>query len=240
MTFSIVATDPTTKAVGVCQGTGSIALASRCPQVAGGVAVTSQWHSDWRLGLRALDLATSGLDPQVVLAALELTDPLFAYRQVGIVTDDGRVGAHTGSFTGGRSFSGHHTGAGYAVLGNGVVGPEVLTAVAQTFEAGSELAFEERLLRSLEAGLEAGGEGRRHLSSSLITTLRGERRPRLDLRVDIAPDGADSIRELRRIFDEYGPLIDYYGDYWLDHPEVLGEEWLDLGQPRTENRQRVS
>lgn len=239
MTFSIIATDPLTGAVGVCQGTGSIALASRCPQLSGGVAVTSQWHSDWRLGMRALELGRSGMDPGLILAALSQTDPLFSYRQLGIVLDDGRVAAHTGDFEGGQRYAGHRVGTGYAALGNGIVGPDVLDALAETFESLVDVAFEERLMRSLEAGLAAGGEGRTHVSSSLITTVRGERRPRIDIRVDIAPEGADSIRELRRIFDVYGPLMEYYSDYWLEHPEVDGDEWLAMGSPRSASRQLV-
>jgi len=232
MTFSIVATDAETGAVGVCQGTGSIALASRCPQVSGGVAVTSQWHSDWRLGQRALDLGRTGLEPQLVIDVLAGTDPHFRYRQIGIVLDDGRVAAHTGDVVEGELYAGHLVGDGYAALGNGLVGAGVLEAMAASFEADTGAGFEERMLRALEAGLEAGGEGRRHLSSSIITTVRGVRRDRLNLRVDIAPAGTDSIRELRRIFDEYAPLIDYYADYWLDHPEATVEQWLAAGSPR--------
>jgi uncharacterized Ntn-hydrolase superfamily protein len=233
MTFSIIATDPVTGAVGVCQGTGSIALASRCPQVAGGVAVTSQWHSDWRLGQRALDLGQTGLDPRSIIAALSTTDPFFRYRQIGVVLDDGRVAAHTGDHVEGELYAGHLVGDGFAALGNGLVGAGVLEAMGAHFESTSDLPFEERLLQSLEAGLTAGGEGRRHLSSSIITTVRGARRARLDLRVDIAPEGADSIHELRRIVDEYAPFVDYYADYWLDHPEVTPEQWVAAGRPRS-------
>lgn len=233
MTFSIVARDPLTGAVGVCQGTGSIALASRCPQVSGEAAVTSQWHTDWRLGIRALERGRAGLDPVLILAGLAETDPLFRYRQIGVVLDDGRVAAHTGDFVEPGLYAGHRVGDGYAVLGNGLVGPEVLVAMADAFEGEADTAFEERLMRSLEAGLAAGGEGRRHVSSSIITALRGQRRPRLDLRVDIAPEGTDAIVDLRRILDEYAPFIDYYGSYWLDHPEVTGEQWLAMGSPRS-------
>lgn len=233
MTFSIIATDPATGAVGVCQGTGSIALASRCPQVAGGVAVTSQWHSDWRLGQRAWDLGQTGLDPRSIITALSTTDPSFRYRQLGIVLDDGRVAAHTGDYVEGELYAGHLVGDGFAALGNGLVGVGVLEAMGARFESATDVPFEERLLQSLEAGLAAGGEGRRHVSSSIITTVRGARRARLDLRVDIAPEGADSIHELRRIVDEYAPLTDYYADYWLDHPEVTPDQWLDAGRPLT-------
>ena len=58
MTFTIVAHDPTTGTVGLCQGTSAMGVASRCTHVRSGVAaVASQSHSDWRIGRRALDLA---------------------------------------------------------------------------------------------------------------------------------------------------------------------------------------
>ncbi len=231
MTFSIVARDPLTGAVGVCQGTGSIALASRCPQVSGEAAVTSQWHSDWRLGLRALDRGRAGLDPVLILAGLAETDPHFHYRQIGVVLDDGRVAAHTGDHVEPGLYAGHRVGEGYAVLGNGLVGPEVLVAMEESFGECTDVPFGERLMRALEAGLGAGGEGRQHLSSSMITAVRGQRRHRLDLRVDLAPQGLDAVAELRRILDGYAPFIDYYGSYWLDHPEVTGEQWLAMGSP---------
>ncbi len=236
MTFSIVATDPGTGAVGVCQGTGSIALASRCPHVSGGVAVTSQWHSDWRLGQRALDLGTTGLAPERIVAALAESDDSFRYRQLGIVLDDGRVAAHTGDVVIGSQYAGHLVGDGFAVLGNTLVGPGVLEAMAATWQGGGGGAFEERLMRTLEAGLAAGGEGRRHLSSSIITTARGQRRPHVDLRVDIAPEGRDAIPELRRILDEYLPFADYYGHHWLDHPETGMEDWLAVTASRHDGR----
>lgn len=238
MTFSIVAYDRDTKRVGVCQGTGAFMVASRCPQVDNGVAVTSQWQSDWRHGLRAVDLAVSGLDPRVVLSALEKTDPFFRYRQIGIVTDTGEVAAHTGDYPGKR-YNGHLVGDGFTVLGNGIVGPDVLENMKTSWEGGGEHAFEDRMLRALEAGLKAGGEGRTHLSASLISGSRDNRRHHIDIRVDLVTEGQDSIRDLRRLYDTYAPLEEYYSDYWLDHPETLGNEWIEMGSPSSDAIQIV-
>ena len=49
----------------------------------------------------------------------------------------------------------------------------------------------------------------------------------------MAPPGGDAIRELRRCFDAFAPFVEYYADYWLDHPDVTPEEWLGLGSPTT-------
>lgn len=235
MTFTVVAADPGTGLVGLCQGTSAMGVASRCTHVRSGVAaVASQSHSDWRLGMRALALVGTGLDPEVTIGALATTDAHFGHRQLGVVTPDGRVAAHTGPACG--PYASHRTGEGYAVLGNLLVGQEVLDAMAETFEAGAQgdaSAFPDRLLRTVEAGLAAGGEGVVHLSSTVVVAGPASPRPLLDLRVDVAPVGGDAIVELRRIFDEFAPLVDYYADYWLDHPDVTPEQWLAQGNPTT-------
>lgn len=232
MTFTIVARDPGTGTVGLCQGTSAMGVASRCTHVRAGVAaIASQSHSDWRIGRRALDLAGSGLDPDRIIGALRTTDDHFDHRQVGIVTPDGRVGAHTGPSCG--PYASHLTGDGFAVLGNLLVGQQVLDAMSASFQASGSTAFPERLLLAVEAGLDAGGEGVQHLSSTIVVAAPRSPRPLLDLRVDVAPVGGDAIVELRRIFDEFAPLVDYYADYWLDHPDVTPEQWLEQGSPTT-------
>jgi len=230
MTFTIVAHDPLTGTVGLCQGTSAMGVASRCTHVRSRVAaIGSQSHSDWRIGMRALDLAQSGLDPAAIITALATTDDHFDYRQVGIVTPDGRVAAHTGPSCG--PYASHLTGDGFVVMGNLLIGQQVLDAMAASFEGSGDHAFSERLLLAVEAGLDAGGEGVQHLSSTIVVAGPDSPRPLLDLRVDVAPPGGDAIPELRRCFDAFAPFVDYYADYWLDHPEVTPEQWLELGSP---------
>lgn len=240
MTFTIVAADPGTGLVGLCQGTSAMGVASRCTHVRSGVAaVASQSHSDWRLGHRALDLVGSGLEPDTTVTALATTDAHFGHRQVGIVTPDGRVAAHTGPSCG--PYAAHRTGDAYAVLGNLLVGQGVLDAMAETYEGSRRsdtdaldaAGFADRLLGAVEAGLAAGGEGVTHLSSTVVVAGPASPRPLLDLRVDVAPAGGDAIPELRRAVDAFAPFVDYYADYWLDHPDVTPEQWLAQGSPTT-------
>jgi len=69
-----------------------------------------------------------------------------------------------------------------------------------------ELAIEERLLRAIEAGRDAGGQEEGQTSAGMLV-FGGETYSRCDLRVDIAEE---PIAELRRIYDWYKPLIPYY------------------------------
>ncbi len=228
MTFTVVARDAKDGALGICLATGPYAVASRCPHLAGGVAaISSQCHSNPRLGEIGLDLARNGLKPAEILCALGNYDQHFEYRQVGIVTCAGEVGVHSGAK--GKEYTGHKTGDGFVVMGNAIAGADVIDAMHTAYIDQADQDFEERLVRTLEAGYQAGGQPIGQRSAGLIVAVPG-RRPRTDLRVDMAnplpEEGGDAVQDLRRAFDAFQPLIPYYSDYWPDHPEVYWKDWL--------------
>jgi len=72
--------------------------------------------------------------------------------------------------------------------------------MAQTFE-DSEGKLAERLMKTLEAGQEAGGDRRGKTSAALIVANGEQKGPRssVDLKVD---RHQNPIKELRRIFNE--------------------------------------
>ena len=88
-------------------------------------------------------------------------------------------------------------GDGYAVTGNLVAGEEVVRAMATTFEASEGEPLPERLVRALEAGQAVGGD-KRGKQSAVITTVKDQPYPYIDLRVDEHPD---PVVELRRIYE---------------------------------------
>lgn len=228
MTFTIVARCPETKALGICLATSPLGVASRCPHVRSGVAaISSQCHTNWRLGLIGLDLASNGLAPDEILAALRACDPHFEYRQVGIVTIDGAAAAH--SPPKGAAYTGHKVGDGFVAMGNGLAGREVAEAIHDAFAADADHAFAERLVRAIEAGYAAGGEPIGQQSAGLVVAAPDCERPLIDIRVDMAnplpKDGGDAVKDLRRLFDAFEPLVPYYADYWLTHPEVSYRQW---------------
>ena len=196
MTFTVVARSNLDGALGICLATGPYGVASRCPHVRGGVAaISSQCHSNPKLGLIGLDLAQNGMTPDEILTALRNFDPHFAYRQLGIVTDAGEVGVHSGA--NGRDYTGHATGDGFLVMGNAIAGRQVVEAMHEAYLGQGEQDFEERLLRTLEAGYGAGGQTIGQRSAGLIVVEAG-RHPRTDLRIDMAnplPEaGGDAVR----------------------------------------------
>jgi uncharacterized Ntn-hydrolase superfamily protein len=226
VTFTVLARCPRTHALGVALTTSAPAVASRCPRLDGSAAVVSaQASTDWRLAERGLRLAATGLAPGLVLGALAATDPHFAYRQVGIVDRDGRAAAHTGDAA--KQHRAHIVGDGFVVLGNNLASPAVVEAMAEAYRAGDGRPLADRLLRVLEAGCAAGGGNHGQLSAGLATAEPGATRSRTDLRVDLrAGDDGDAVQDLRRVFDAYEPLTDYYDRYWPDHPAVGAESWL--------------
>lgn len=231
MTFTIVARCPETDLLGVCLATSPLGVASRCPHVRGGVAaISSQCHSDWRHGLTGLDLAARGWSPDDILGAIRQKDRFYDYRQIGIVTADGRAAAHSPSK--GAAWTGHRVGEGFVAMGNGLVGPGVVDAIYDSFAGGSGVPFRERLMQAIEAGGAAGGEPIGHRSAGIIVSAPGVERPLIDLRVDMAnplpEEGGDAIRDLRRAFNAYEPLVPYYADHWLDNPEISYRDYLAM------------
>ena len=229
MTFTAIARDPESRALGICLATSPLAVASRCPYVVGSLAaVSSQCYTNPKLGLLALDLLRSNLSPELVLKHLELHDEWYEWRQIGIVTINGEIAVH--SPKNGAAYTGHIVGDNFICMGNGLSGRKVIEAMAAKFESTTATIFEERLLETLEAGGDAGGEPIGQASSALIVAADGGRRPRTDLRVDMANplprNGGNAITNLRHVFAQYAPLIDYYTDFWPANPLTNWREIL--------------
>jgi uncharacterized Ntn-hydrolase superfamily protein len=123
-----------------------------------------------------------------------------------------------------RDWAGHRIGDGYIVLGNLLKGPQVLDAMEEAFLTDRDEDLEERLLRAIEAGRDAGGEmGGQQFSAALLVHDR-KTFARVDLRVDVHDE---PVGELRRVFDLYRPTIDYYVLRQLDPAGApTKEDWL--------------
>jgi uncharacterized Ntn-hydrolase superfamily protein len=59
-------------------------------------------------------------------------------------------------------------------IGNVLAGAEVVAAIAEEYQASGAYAFEDRLLRAIEAGRDAGGQEEGQCSASLLTFGRDE------------------------------------------------------------------
>jgi len=196
MTWSIVARDPASGALGVAVASKFFAVGALVPWVRSGVgAVATQAMVNPMYGPAALELLQGGTDATATLRRLVGNDAGRAARQLHLVAADGTTAAHTGGDC--VDWCGHAADDGVSVAGNMLTGPEVVQATLSSYRDGAPLPFAERLLRALTAGDAAGGDKRGRQSAALVV-FEGEDYPAVSLRVD---DHPDSLVELARLYD---------------------------------------
>lgn len=193
-TFSIVGRDPQKEEFGVTVATARPNVGSLVPFVSLKGAIATQARVNTDLGRKGLALLEAGVEIETALQALLAVDQDRERRQL-----HGLDASKPFAFTGTEcvEWAGHLMGKDCTVAGNMLVGPRVLEAMAEAFQADEDLELSERLLRALEAGQQAGGDKRGRQSAALLIASPD---PRFyhNLRVDEHPD---PVAELRRIYD---------------------------------------
>lgn len=160
-TFSLCAIDPATGQSGAAVTTRVPFVGRAVPWTRAGVgAVCTQASTVVEYGVRGLDLMAKGVEPKTVLETLLKDDEGREQRQVGVIDMKGRAAAHTGTRNG--AWAGSRQGKDYTVQANIMMGPEVVEAVAASFEStdGTGLPLAERMILALEAGQTKGGDRR--------------------------------------------------------------------------------
>jgi len=199
VTFSIVARDPKTLALGVAVSTAVPAVGSVVPHVQIDVgAIATQAQTNILYGTKGLQLLRKGQSPQKTLETMLIKDKDREKRQVAIIDVQGRTAAFTGLET--ENWKGHRIRPDHIVAGNILACEQVILAMSESFEQREKGSLAERLLKALEAGQNAGGDKRGRISAALKVADRrwkSTSRPTLDLRVDAHPD---PVTELRRVY----------------------------------------
>jgi uncharacterized Ntn-hydrolase superfamily protein len=195
-TFSISARCDRTGMLGVAVSTAVPAVGGICPFVEPGVGAisTQSWVNPY-LGIDGLKLLREGRAADEALRLLMEQDPGRDVRQIGIVDNNGRSAAWSGSTC--TSWFGHRIGPNYAVQGNMLVGEATVNAMVEAFVGSYALSLPERLIIALEAGQRAGGDKRGRQSAAMLVH-KTESYPYLSLRVD---EHSYPIAELRRVFE---------------------------------------
>jgi uncharacterized Ntn-hydrolase superfamily protein len=202
MTFSIVAFDSGSGSWGIAVASKFLAVGAVVPWGrAGAGAVATQAMAELSYGPKGLDLLAEGIAAEQVIAQLTGADDEREHRQVGVVDSEGRGATFTGASC--LDWAGGKAGDGYAVQGNILVGPQVVAAMASSWETRSGDAFERRLLAALAAGDQAGGDRRGRQSAALRVWREGASYGgvldiAIDLRVD---DHRTPVDELTRLLD---------------------------------------
>jgi uncharacterized Ntn-hydrolase superfamily protein len=225
-TFSLCAIDPATGQSGASVTTRVPFVGRAVPHVRAGVgAVCTQASTMVEYGPRGLDLIAKGVEPQAVLAQLLADDAQRESRQVGVIDMQGRVAAHTGKQNG--NWAGSRQGKNYTVQANIMVGPEVVEAVATTFEAteGTGMPLAERMILAMEAGYAKGGDRRwGNLQSAAIKIAdpndAGRGNDHIALAIEVG-EHPEPVAELKRIYYTTGRRLGYRSFSRVDGPDVI-------------------
>lgn len=199
-TYSIIARDAASGELGMGVQSKAFAAGNRAVHAVGGVAVIAhQAAANPMYGPIGIELLGRGYTPEEALEMMVASDAARDRRQVAILDVDGRTAAWTGPST--SDWKGHRCGTDYCAQGNILTGPEVVDAMARSFEFSTG-PLAERLMDALDAAQAAGGDARGMQSGAILVV-----RPRVndgfsdrvvDIRVD---DHATPLEELRRILD---------------------------------------
>nr|WP_256521532.1 DUF1028 domain-containing protein [Halobacillus sp. A5] len=199
-TYSIAAVDPETGEAGVAVQSKFLGVGSVVPWAKAGVgAVATQAFANPSYGPDGLTYLRNGKSAQQTLDALIANDKDASERQAGVVDALGNAATFTGENC--YDWAGGITGTNYAAQGNILVNEETVTEMGRVFE-GSNGTLADRLLASLQAAQEAGGDSRGKQSAAIYVEKEnggygGLSDVYVDLRVD---DHPEPIEELFRIY----------------------------------------
>jgi uncharacterized Ntn-hydrolase superfamily protein len=214
-TFSIAAIDPRTGEVGVAVTTRVPCVGNGVPWVRAGVgAVATQANTRTEYGQILLDALAKGEEPTRALARALAADSQAVSRQVGVIAIDGRSAQHTGS--GNSAWAGNRAGKNYATQGNLLVGPEVLEAVAASFEASEDAPrhLADRLIDAIAAGHAKGGDARKGRTQSAAVIVadsrpgRSRRADGITVNINVC-ENPEPVAELRRIYNTISQTLGF-------------------------------
>ena len=213
-TFSIAAVDLETGEAGVTVTTRNPCVGNGVPWVRVGVgAVATQASTRTEYGYELLDLMAEGVSPADALEQRLAADENAMRRQIGVIGVDGRSAQHTGTQS---SWAGHRSGATYVAQGNSLVGPEVIEAVARTFEAseGKHRQLADRLIEALNAGHVLGGDARHGETQSAAVIVadprpgRARRQDGMTVQINVC-EHPDPVGEMRRIYNTISETLGF-------------------------------
>jgi len=189
-TFSIVATSPKSRLLGVAVASGSTAVGNRVPHIRPGVgAVATQAYTNVRYGTKGLQLMERGMSPREALDWILRKDTARDLRQVAMMDTKGNKAVFTGSRT--PEWRGQKTGKDYVVIGNLLAGRKVLDRMAEEFERSEEhLVW--RMMRVLSTAKESGGDRRGERSAALL--MADPTSIKVDIRIDMDKEPIDALR----------------------------------------------
>ena len=195
MTFSIVARDPLTGALGLATATAGPLVGALVPHVREGLgAIATQAMTNPYLALDMLDVLETQSAADAMDAALS-ADPERELRQAIVVDRSGRAAGWTGSAC--EPYAAHIVADGVAAAGNMLADDGVLVAMLSAYDALGDAGLSQKLLAALRAGAAQGGD-KRVVGSAALKVCGAEAYPELDLRIDWS---GTPIADLEQLFE---------------------------------------
>ncbi len=205
-TYSIVARDPETGEMGVAVQSHWFSVGSIVAWGEAGVGVVAtQSFVNPSYGPKGLEMLRNGISPDEVVKYLTSTDEGRDVRQLAVLNVDGKVAAYTGKNC--IPDAGHLTGNNYSVQANLMLNDKVWKAMSDAFESAKG-PLAERMIASLEAAQNAGGDIRGQQSASILV-VKGESTGKIwedrliDLRVEDHENPVGEIKRLLKVHRAY-------------------------------------
>lgn len=199
-TFSIVARDSITGEMAVGVQSHWFSVGALVPWGKSGVGVVAtQSFVNPAYGPKGLALMEKGKSAPVALKELVAADEGREFRQVAFLDNSGKAAAFTGENCVESAM--HHVGDNFSVQANMMLNDDVIPAMKKAYKENSSLPLAERVVKTLIAAQEAGGDIRGKQSAALIVVGPDKvenswEDKKIDLRVD---DHLEPLRELERL-----------------------------------------
>lgn len=199
MTFTLLARDPESGALGGAATTGNLCVGAWVLRGTAGVGISaSQGHYPSTLwGENVLEEMAKGVEPETAVRNVVKPDPGRASRQLLGLDHSGR----------GAAFSGKENvpkvsdlvRPGLCAGGNMLSQASVVNAMADGYSS-AQGSFLQRLLAGLVAGANEGGDMRGLMSAAILIVSKSH--PPIDLRVDVSDDPLKALSDLATLVAE--------------------------------------
>ena len=166
MTFSIVASNPSTKELGVATSTGLVAVGNLVPSIlpnVGAICVQAMVKPSYRETI--LDLMKKGSSNESTIKHVLKNDKKKEHRQIIVVNVKGQNYIFSGQKT--IAISDSYMGDNFAIAGNMLASASVIPSMKTAFLNNANVFFPKRLLLTLIAGENAGGDKRGCISAAI-------------------------------------------------------------------------
>jgi len=222
-TFSIVAIDTAAGEMAVAVQSHWFSVGSIVSWGKSGVGVVAtQSFVNPAYGTEGLKLMADGKSASEALQLLTKQDEGRDYRQVAFIDHKGDIATHTGNKC--VQSASHITGDNFSVQANMMLNDNVVPAMAKAFEENKNLPLPERIIETLKAAQNAGGDIRGKQSAVLLVfdikpVDQEWKDKKINLRVD---DHSEPIAELERLLKVHRAYEHMNnGDLAIEHGDMV-------------------